>query len=99
MRANDIEGIGELAGEGMAAGGRFIKGMHEGIASRPFRILGPAAAPVRVVHDGVSRVIYGGVERGLRALSLGGSRLLARRAREDGPALAPTPGGPLGPAA
>jgi hypothetical protein len=53
MRRTDIEAIGELAGEALAAGGGFIKEMHEGIAGRPFGVLGPAATPVRVIHDSV----------------------------------------------
>jgi pimeloyl-ACP methyl ester carboxylesterase len=69
--------------------------MHEGIASRPFGILGPAAAPARAVHDGVSRSIYGGVRKGLRAASRRGTEILSRRAGEDGSALAATPIGSL----
>src|SRR4051812_36858631 len=82
VRRTDIEAAGELAGEALAAGGGFIKDMHEGIAGRPFGILGPAAAPARVVHDGVSRAVYGGVRGALRAGSRGGAGLLARRATD-----------------
>ncbi|MGZ4332340.1 MAG: esterase/lipase family protein [Solirubrobacteraceae bacterium] len=95
MRATDIEAIGELAGEALAAGGGLIKDMHEGIASRPFEIMGASAAPARVIHDGVSRAVYSGVRTGLRAAALGSATLLAQRAREDGPALAATPAGSL----
>ena len=87
MRKADIEAVGELAGEALASGGTLIKDMHTGIAGRPFRILGPAAAPVRVIHDGVSRAVYRGVRGGLRAVAEGGARLAARRAPDDGPAL------------
>jgi pimeloyl-ACP methyl ester carboxylesterase len=93
VRGTDIEGIGELAGEALAAGGGFIKEMHEGIASRPFGVLGPAAAPVRAIHDGVSQRVYGGVRGALRKASRGGASVLASRAGEDGPALAATPVG------
>jgi pimeloyl-ACP methyl ester carboxylesterase len=58
-------------------------------------VLGPAAAPVRVVHDGVARRVYGGVRGALRSGASGGASLLARRSREDGPALAATPAGSL----
>src|SRR5436305_14286346 len=51
--------------------------MHEGIAGRPVGILGPAAAPARVVHDGVSRAVYSGVREGLRAAARGGARAAA----------------------
>ena len=95
MRGTEIEAIGELAGEALAAGGGLIKQMHEGIAGRPFGVLGPAAAPVRVVHDGVSRAVYGGVRSALRSGARGGASLLARRSGEDGPALAASPAGSL----
>jgi pimeloyl-ACP methyl ester carboxylesterase len=95
VRRTDIEAIGELAGEALAAGGGLIKEMHEGIASRPFEVLGPSAAPARVIHDGVSRAVYTGVRTGLRGAARGGAALLAQRAHEDGPALAATPGGSL----
>jgi pimeloyl-ACP methyl ester carboxylesterase len=95
VRRADIEAIGELAGEALAAGGGFIKEMHEGIAGRPFGVLGRAATPVRVIHDGVSRAVYGGVGGALRSGARGGASLLARRSGEHGPALAATPAGSL----
>jgi pimeloyl-ACP methyl ester carboxylesterase len=91
----DIESIGELAGEALAAGGSLIKEMHMGIASRPMEALGPSAAPVRVLHDGISNAVYGGVRSALRAGSRRGAAALARRGSEDGPALAATPAGAL----
>jgi pimeloyl-ACP methyl ester carboxylesterase len=95
VHRTDIEGIGELAGEGLAAGGALVKEMHEGIASRPFGILGSVAAPVRVVHDGVVHAVYGGVRGALRIGARGGASLLAHRWGDDGPVLASTPGGSL----
>ena len=93
MRKSDVEAIGELTGEALAAGGALIKTMHDGIASRPFGILGPAAAPVRVTHDAVSRGVYAGVRGALRSAARGGATLAARRATEEGPPLGSTPRG------
>jgi pimeloyl-ACP methyl ester carboxylesterase len=95
LRATDVEAIGELAGEALAAGGGLIKEMHEGIASRPFEILGLSAAPARVIHDGVSRAVYTGVRTGLRAAARGSAAVLAQRTHDEGPALAATPAGSL----
>jgi pimeloyl-ACP methyl ester carboxylesterase len=95
VQRTEIEAIGELAGETLAAAGGLIEEMHEGIASRPFGILGPAARPTRVIHDGVARTIYGGVRKGLRAATVGGTALLSQRSGPDGPALAATPIGSL----
>jgi pimeloyl-ACP methyl ester carboxylesterase len=87
MRKRDIQAVGELAGEALGATGTLIADMHAGIAGRPFGILGPAAMPVRVIHDGVSGAVYRGVRGGLRAAAGGGARLAALRAGDDGPPL------------
>ena len=55
MHAKDIEAVGDLVGAGLAAGGRLVQDMHEGIAGRPFAALGAGATPVRLAHDGISR--------------------------------------------
>lgn len=52
----------------------FIQESHGGIAARPFSALGALAAPVRVVHDAVSRAAYRAVGQALGA----GPRAIAR---------------------
>src|SRR5215217_796382 len=64
---------------------RSRRDMHEGIAGRPFRILGPMAAPVRIAHDGISRAVHAGVRTALRALPQGGAHALALRAGDEAP--------------
>ena len=71
MRRTDIEALGELAGYALAGTGTLIRDMHEGIAGRPFEILGPAATPARVIHDGVSRAVYTGLRYRTPALANG----------------------------
>ena len=93
MRSMDIEAIGELAGETLLAAGGLIQEMHERIAERPFEILGPGAAPVRVVHDGITQGVYRGVRLGLRLAPRGAAGLVALRAGDDGLALEATPAG------
>jgi pimeloyl-ACP methyl ester carboxylesterase len=93
VRSTDIEAIGDLAGEALAAGGGVVEEMHAGIASRPFDVLGPSAAPVRAIHDGIANVVYGGVRGALRAASRTTAAVLALQAGDDGPALAATPAG------
>ena len=76
MRREEINAFGELAGD--AAGGLAsqIEQMHSGIAGRVWRAVGPAAAPVRLVHDQITAGAYaaarglaGGIVRaGARAL-------------------------------
>jgi hypothetical protein len=91
MRRTEIEALGGLAGDALAAGGALIRDLHLGIASRPFAALGPSAAPVRVLHDGISGAVYGGVRGGLRLAAAGGARVLARRADPQAPPLDGTP--------
>jgi pimeloyl-ACP methyl ester carboxylesterase len=91
MRRDDVQAVGELAGEALAAGGSLIREMHEGIASRPFGALGVAAAPVRVLHDGIAEAVYQGVGNAMRAAAQRGATMLAGQATDDGPALAATP--------
>lgn len=93
MHKADVEAIGALVGDGLAAGGGFIREMHEGIASRPFEILGPSAAPARVLHEGISRVVYGAVRGGLRAAARGAATALAHRITETETPLDSTPAG------
>ncbi len=93
MHKADVEAIGALVGDGLAAGGGFIKEMHEGIASRPFGILGPAAAPARVLHAGISQAVYGAVRGGLRAASRGAAAVVALQLAETDAPLDSTPAG------
>lgn len=93
MRGGDIEAIGELAGDALAAGCGFVEQMHEGIASRPFGVLGPVAWPVRIVHDGVVKAVYGGVRQSLRLVPRAAGALAAKGARDDTAALDTTPAG------
>src|SRR5438270_11024172 len=72
VRRSEITALGDLAGEALSAGSGFIGEMHHGIASRPFGILGPAAAPVRWIHNGVTGKVYAGLR--------GASRSAARSA-------------------
>ncbi len=95
MRSDDVKGIGDLAGAAMAAGAGLIRGMHEGIAERPFGILGLAAAPARVIHDAVARSVYGGVSRGFEAAGRGAVGLLAASRRAESRELGDTAAGSL----
>jgi pimeloyl-ACP methyl ester carboxylesterase len=66
MQRSDIRAVGELAGEASSVLTTLVRGMHAGIAGRVFDSIGPSAKPTRVIHDGLAKAIYGGVDRGLR---------------------------------
>lgn len=56
------------------------QGVHAAVADRVFRALGPAALPVRALHDGISTAVYAGVRAGVG----GGARAGAAVAKARG---------------
>ncbi len=81
MRRDEARALGALAGDAAAGIAAQVRDVHEGVAQRVFgalRVLGPAAEPARLLHDGVSRGAYaaagaltGGIVRsGAGALTL-----------------------------
>ena len=69
MQRSDIRAVGDLAGEATSVLTSLARGMHAGIAGRVFDSIGPASAPTRTIHDGITRAVYTGVDRGLRGAS------------------------------
>jgi pimeloyl-ACP methyl ester carboxylesterase len=86
MLPSEARAAGELAGAVVGGTAAFIQEAHAGVAGRPFRILGPLAAPVRVIHDAVSGAAYRTVTRALAA----GPAALARVTPGNGIPLADT---------
>jgi pimeloyl-ACP methyl ester carboxylesterase len=71
--------LSRLAADELSALPGGIGHVHAAIAGRVFGALGPLGAPVRVVHDGVSRAAYGSVRGGLRVTFRAAGGLAARR--------------------
>ncbi len=69
MQRSDIRAVGDLAGEATSVLTSLVRGMHAGIAGRVFDSLGQSATPTRTIHDGITRAVYTGVDRGLRGAS------------------------------
>jgi pimeloyl-ACP methyl ester carboxylesterase len=69
MQRSDIRAVGDLAGEATSVLTTLVRGMHAGIAGRVFDSIGPSATPTRTIHDGITRAVYTGVDRGLRGAS------------------------------
>src|SRR5262245_41592841 len=62
---NDARAIADLAADALdTLVTAPAQQMHEAIAGRVFRAIGPAAAPVRVVHDGIATGVYTGLRAG-----------------------------------
>jgi pimeloyl-ACP methyl ester carboxylesterase len=83
MRAAEMRELGRLAGEAVGGFASFVGDMHEGIASRTFKALGPLGWPTRVVHDRATGTVYPGVRRALAAGPQAGARALSRRVPAD----------------
>ena len=90
MRRTEVQALGQLAGEALAQGGALVEQLHTGIAERAFSHT-PAAAPVRLVHDGVARAVYAGVRGALRGAALAGAQFASRQAPCDGAPLSAQP--------
>jgi len=58
-----------------------VRDVHRAVSSRVFALTGPAATPVREVHDGISDGVYGLLSAALRA---GGAGLLRAEHRGHG---------------
>src|SRR5919201_2947039 len=83
MRAGEVRELGRLAGEAVGGFASFAGEMHEGIASRTFKALGPLGWPTRIVHDKARASIYSAVRRGLAATPRAGGTALARYVPPD----------------
>ena len=70
--------MGDLAGSAVDGFVGFIQEIHQGIASRPFRVLGVAAKPVRVIHDAAARTTYRAVATAIAAPPRAAAGLAAR---------------------
>jgi alpha-beta hydrolase superfamily lysophospholipase len=65
MRADEIRDVAALTRLGLQGGTARVHELHRGIADRAFRAVGPAATPVRLVHDAIAGLSYGSVRLAL----------------------------------
>jgi pimeloyl-ACP methyl ester carboxylesterase len=95
MRPEEVNALGDLAGDAAAGLAAQVREVHEGIAERVFGSLGPAASPVRTIHDRVSDGAYTGARVLTGALVRGGARVLSRTRPADAPSIEETARGRL----
>lgn len=72
MVAQQAREAGWIAAEVVDEVAGRIQEMHHAVARRPFRATGPLGAPVRVVHDAITRGVYAAVRTSLRAAGMAG---------------------------
>ncbi len=70
-RSREILAAGRLTGDALAGVVDTVREVHRAVARRAFAAVGPAAAPIRVVHDQITDGVYGMVHRAHRALPRG----------------------------
>lgn len=93
MRPEEIDAFGQLAGELAAGTTDRVREVHVGIARRIFHMVGPAALPVRIVHDGIAGLAYAGAREMTRAAVSAGA-LAAKVGRPaDAPSIEQSPNG------
>jgi pimeloyl-ACP methyl ester carboxylesterase len=98
-RRHELRGLGDLLAQGLGETTTRIHELHEAIATRVFTRLGPAGAPVRLLHDGISAGAYGavGLVGGAITRLVGTAAAIARP--QDADALSRTAAGAFGIAA
>ena len=67
MRTDEADGVGRLARVALRGGTDRIHEIHQGIADRAFRAVGPAGRPVQFAHDAMSGLAYSTVRLALGA--------------------------------
>ncbi len=75
-RSREVLAAGRLAGDVLAGVVDTVRDVHRAVARRAFAAVGPAAAPVRVLHDGIATGVYG-VVRGAHAALPRGAAVVA----------------------
>jgi pimeloyl-ACP methyl ester carboxylesterase len=78
MRAGEAKALGKLAGHASAGPVVLAREIDAAISGRTFGALGLLAAPVRLIYEGVSKVVYRGVGAALRGPIAAGATALLR---------------------
>jgi pimeloyl-ACP methyl ester carboxylesterase len=87
---SEAQALVKLGAEELASAPQGIKGFHTAIAKRAFDGVGPVALPVRVAHDAISGLVYGGLSQATR---FGGRALEAAIGRRYTQMLSESPRG------
>jgi pimeloyl-ACP methyl ester carboxylesterase len=98
MRPNELRALGEIAGDGAVGIVQQAREVHAGVAGRVFgalKVLGPAAAPVRLAHDGISAGAYAVARTMSRGIVSAGATALSVTRPRHAPAIDQTPAGRL----
>jgi pimeloyl-ACP methyl ester carboxylesterase len=93
LHADEVRHLGRLAGRVLGAVVRRSEELHIGVADRVFHSIGPAATPVRVVHDRFANAAYRTVGGAFAGAGRLGGELAARKTAFGGASLSDHPKG------
>jgi pimeloyl-ACP methyl ester carboxylesterase len=93
---NEIRALSALAFDDLRRFPGAIRDMHLGIAERAFRGVGPAALPVKLIHDALSSRAYGAIGAGAAGLGKAVDAAMERRGIGDHVSLSTTQQGSFG---
>ncbi|HJS95182.1 MAG TPA: alpha/beta fold hydrolase [Solirubrobacteraceae bacterium] len=93
MRREEIAALGDLAGEAAAGATRQIQELHTGIAGRVWRRVGPAALPVKLAHDQITRRAYSAASELTGTVVRAAANAASRAQAPDAPSIEHTPAG------
>jgi pimeloyl-ACP methyl ester carboxylesterase len=84
MRADEVNDVSQLARATLRGGTSRIHELHQGIADRAFRAVGPAGRPIQELHDAISDLSYSSVRvaLGVSARAVGGVASLRASGRD-----------------
>ena len=95
MRSREMVGLGQLAGDVLGRSGSTIGEVHRAVSGRVFGALGLLGQPVRLMHDGIATLAYGGVRGAMRLVPRAAVAPVARALPATGRAMADSPAGSL----
>jgi len=93
---NEVRALSALAFDELHGFPGAIRDMHLGIAERAFRGVGPAARPVKLIHDALSSRAYGAIGAGASMLGKATDAAMERRGIGEQTSLSTTQKGSFG---
>jgi pimeloyl-ACP methyl ester carboxylesterase len=93
---NEVRALSALAFDELRSFPGAIRDMHLGIAERAFRSVGPAATPVKLIHDALSSRAYGAIGGGVSGLGKAVDAAMKRGGVGENISLATTQKGSFG---
>jgi pimeloyl-ACP methyl ester carboxylesterase len=83
VQRQEARSLADAAGEGTHVLTALARDLHNGIASRVFGLIGPAAKPVELIHNTTAAATYRAVDRAVRASLRGAGALAAEVCADD----------------